>query len=183
MSAAGRATTGYLRAHRMPAVLLFVASLLCALLPVVALGGLNAYMGAVREGAAGRFGGYAYQVSGGSGEVAAVMAGHVADGTAVAALSARGSLGVNTGGQTRRTVGEVLFLTGPSRYGTLVEGRQPEREGEIALSPAAAGQIGAVPGDTVTAGCDDAAGLPGVVMLMEKLALAPAAAVTVTSLG
>ena len=44
MSAAGRATTGYLRAHRMPAVLLFVASLLCALLPVVALGGLNAYM-------------------------------------------------------------------------------------------------------------------------------------------
>ena len=56
MSATGRATTGYLRAHRMPAALLFVASLLCALLPVVALGGLNAYMGAVREGAAGRFG-------------------------------------------------------------------------------------------------------------------------------
>ena len=59
MSAAGRATTGYLRAHRMPAALLFVASLLCALLPVVALGGLNAYMGAVREGAAGRVGGQA----------------------------------------------------------------------------------------------------------------------------
>lgn len=173
MSATGRATTGYLRAHRMPAALLFVASLLCALLPVVALGGLNAYMGAVREGAAGRFGGYAYQVSGGSGEVAAVMAGHVADGTAVAALSARGSLGVNAGGQTRRTVGEVSFLTGPSRYGTLVEGRQPEREGEIALSPAAAGQIGAVPGDTVTVGCDDAAGLPGVYSLV-GLAVDPA---------
>lgn len=173
MSATGRATTGYLRAHRMPAALLFVASLLCALLPVVALGGFNAYMGAVREGAAGRFGGYAYQVSGGSGEVAAVMAGHVADGTAVAALSARGSLGVNAGGQTRRTVGEVSFLTGPSRYGTLVEGRQPEREGEIALSPAAAGQIGAVPGDTVTVGCDDAAGLPGVYSLV-GLAVDPA---------
>lgn len=166
MSAAGRATTGYLRAHRMPAVLLFVASLLCALLPVVALGGLDAYVGAVREGAAGRFGGYAYQVSGGSDEVTTTMAGHVADGTAVAALSARGSLGVDSGGRTRRTAGEVSFLTGPSRYGTLVEGRQPEREGEIALSLAAAGQIGAVPGDRVTVGCDDAAGLSGGYMLV-----------------
>ena len=35
MSATGRATTGYLRAHRMPAALLFVASLLCALLSLI----------------------------------------------------------------------------------------------------------------------------------------------------
>lgn len=163
---ARRVTTGYVRTHRMLAVLLSVVSLLSAMLPVMALNGLDAYVGAVEEGAAGRFGGYAYQVSGGSDAVAAAMAGRVADGDAIGVWSARGSLGVTEGDETRRTVGEVSLLTGPSRYGTLVEGRQPERMGEIALSQAAAGQIDAALGDTVTVECDDGNGLSGEYLLV-----------------
>lgn len=58
-------------------------------------------------------------------------------------------------------------------------GRRADTLGEIALSRAAAGQIGAVPGDTVTVGCDDS-GASGEYTLV-GLTVDPAATGAVTA--
>mgnify|MGYP000329205600 CR=1 FL=1 len=63
-------TSGYLRFHPMLTISLFVVALLSAMLPVVALNSLNLYVQAAKEGAAGQSGGYTYQISGGSNDVA-----------------------------------------------------------------------------------------------------------------
>lgn len=148
-------TVGYLRVHRMLALLLFAVSLISALLPVVMFNGLDAYVQAMKESAAGQFGGYAYQISGGSDAVASSMTELVHTGDVVSVTSTRGSLGIISGGESLRTISDLTFLTGPSRYGTIITGRQPNQAHEIALSREATDQISAELGDTVSVECDE----------------------------
>lgn len=151
-------TSGYLRFHPMLTISLFVVALLSAMLPVVALNSLNLYVQAAKEGAAGQSGGYTYQISGGSNDVAEELRQQVQNGKAIGVKSTQGSVGLTSAsGSSRNTIADITFLTGPSRYGTLIEGHQPSQKNEISLSRAAAEQIDAQLGDIVTVQCDDSA--------------------------
>ena len=151
-------TSGYLRFHPMLTISLFVVALLSAMLPVVALNSLNLYVQAAKEGAAGQSGGYTYQISGGSNDVAEELRQQVQNGKAIGVKSTQGSVGLTSAsGSSRNTIADITFLTGPSRYGTLIEGHQPSQKNEISLSRAAAKQIDAQLGDIVTVQCDDSA--------------------------
>lgn len=151
-------TSGYLRFHPMLTISLFVVALLSAMLPVVALNSLDLYVQAAKEGAAGQSGGYTYQISGGSNDVAEELRQQVQNGKAIGVKSTQGSVGLTSAsGSSRNTIADITFLTGPSRYGTLIEGHQPSQKNEISLSRAAAEQIDAQLGDIVTVQCDDSA--------------------------
>ncbi len=151
-------TSGYLRFHPMLTISLFVVALLSAMLPAVALNSLNLYVQAAKEGAAGQSGGYTYQISGGSNDVAEELRQQVQNGKAIGVKSTQGSVGLTSAsGSSRNTIADITFLTGPSRYGTLIEGHQPSQKSEISLSRAAAEQIDAQLGDIVTVQCDDSA--------------------------
>lgn len=142
----------------MLTISLFVVALLSAMLPVVALNSLNLYVQAAKEGAAGQSGGYTYQISGGSNDVAEELRQQVQNGKAIGVKSTQGSVGLTSAsGSSRNTIADITFLTGPSRYGTLIEGHQPSQKNEISLSRAAAEQIDAQLGDIVTVQCDDSA--------------------------
>ena len=147
-------TSGYLRFHPMLTISLFVVALLSAMLPVVALNSLDLYVQAAKEGAAGQSGGYTYQISGGSNDVAEELRQQVQNGKAIGVKSTQGSVGLTSAsGSSRNTIADITFLTGPSRYGTLIEGHQPSQKNEISLSRAAAEQIDAQLGDMVTVQC------------------------------
>lgn len=142
----------------MLTISLFVVALLSAMLPVVALNSLDLYVQAAKEGAAGQSGGYTYQISGGSNDVAEELRQQVQNGKAIGVKSTQGSVGLTSAsGSSRNTIADITFLTGPSRYGTLIEGHQPSQKNEISLSRAAAEQIDAQLGDIVTVQCDDSA--------------------------
>ncbi|WP_291785773.1 hypothetical protein [Bifidobacterium sp.] len=142
----------------MLTISLFVVALLSAMLPAVALNSLNLYVQAAKEGAAGQSGGYTYQISGGSNDVAEELRQQVQNGKAIGVKSTQGSVGLTSAsGSSRNTIADITFLTGPSRYGTLIEGHQPSQKSEISLSRAAAEQIDAQLGDIVTVQCDDSA--------------------------
>ena len=96
-------TSGYLRFHPMLTISLFVVALLSAMLPVVALNSLNLYVQAAKEGAAGQSGGYTYQISGGSNDVAEELRQQVQNGKAIGVKSTQGSVGLTSAsGSSRR---------------------------------------------------------------------------------
>lgn len=122
-------TSGYLRFHPMLTISLFVVALLSAMLPVVALNSLDLYVQAAKEGATGQSGGYTYQISGGSNDVAEELRQQVQNGKAIGVKSTQGSVGLTSAsGSSRNTIADITFLTGPSRYGTLIEGHQPSQK-------------------------------------------------------
>ena len=128
-------TSGYLRFHPMLTISLFVVALLSAILPVVALNSLDLYVQAAKEGAAGQSGGYTYQISGGSNDVAEELRQQVQNGKAIGVKSTRGSVASPPPAALHETPSQdITFLTGPSRYGTLIEGHQPSQKNEISLS-------------------------------------------------
>lgn len=122
-------TSGYLRFHPMLIISLFVVALLSAMLPVVALNSLDLYVQARKEGAAGQSGGYTYQISGGSNDVAEELRQQVQNGKAIGVKSTQGSVGLTSAsGSSRNTIADITFLTGPSRYGTLIEGHSRRKK-------------------------------------------------------
>ena len=70
----------------MLTISLFVVALLSAMLPVVALNSLNLYVQAAKEGTAGQSGGYTYQISGGSNDVAEELRQQVQNGKACSSV-------------------------------------------------------------------------------------------------
>ena len=100
-------TSGYLRFHPMLTISLFVVALLSAMLPVVALNSLDLYVQAAKEGAAGQSGGYTYQISGGSNDVAEELRQQVQNGKAIGVKSTQGSVGLTSAsGSSRNTIAE-----------------------------------------------------------------------------
>ncbi|NMM93215.1 hypothetical protein [Bifidobacterium oedipodis] len=149
-SAVGR---GYTRSHAVLCILMIAICICCSAVQVAFAQGLAQYVTAVEDGVRAEFGGYAYQISGGSDAAVQALNRHVTQGDAIAVMRMRGAVASADG--RLATSGDVTLMSGPSRYGRLIQGRQPQTERELSLSREACSQIGATIGDTIELRLDD----------------------------
>lgn len=138
---------GSIRTGWPRAVALLALTALLAMGTTVLFTAAQKYTAAVRLGAAASFGGYRYQLTGG-GDGTQRAARHLTQtGKAIAVVKGRGALAAVEG--THSTIGTIIELSGPSRFGQVVSGHWPSHPGEISVSQEAARQLGVTVGSQV----------------------------------